>query len=182
MSSESSSQQLFKHLTVGNWLDRDLWGSHIISISPSGETSSPTGDGWASMILSFKLSPDVPSEIVELFEVARGALCYGYFFYPLYTLGFEQLHRVADAAVKRKCELDGAPSKIRSFENRIDWLFTEAEIDEVTQGRLHAGRWLRNSTSHPDRQMIVDQTMAIRDVEVTVELINLIFEGHGPKD
>jgi hypothetical protein len=41
----------------------------------------------------------VPEPIRELFDVARGAMIYGWFFYPLFRLGEDQLHRVVEAAV-----------------------------------------------------------------------------------
>jgi len=32
-----------------------------------------------------------------MYEAARASMCYGYFFYPLYTLATQQLFRVAEA-------------------------------------------------------------------------------------
>ena len=130
-------------------------------------------------MLDTPVGETVPSELVELFEVARGALCYGFFFYPLYTLGSEQLYRVLEAAVASKCEREKAPARLRSFRDRIDWLRDEGKIDQETNDRLHAARELRNISSHADRQSIYDQTAAIRGVGIAAKLINQLFDGGG---
>ena len=48
----------------------------------------------------------------------RGAMVYGYFLYPLYVLGAEQLFRVAEAAVTLKCEQMGAKTDRMRFVNK----------------------------------------------------------------
>jgi hypothetical protein len=90
----------FKRLTVDNWQRPDPGLSIFVRLSlQDGSTRPISGDDWAREILAIELSERVPLEIRRLFAVARGALVYGYFFYPLYTLGAEQLFRVAEAAV-----------------------------------------------------------------------------------
>lgn len=41
----------------------------------------------------------VPKDIQVLFEVAKEAMVYGYYLYPLYNLATEQLYRVTEEAV-----------------------------------------------------------------------------------
>ena len=56
-------------------------------------------DKWLSEFLKSQLEENVPEEIMRLFEVARGAAIYGYFFYPQYALAIGQLFRVAESAL-----------------------------------------------------------------------------------
>lgn len=94
-----------KSLTKENWLEAD---PSILIFSKlnlkTGQSSSISQEEWAERVLRHKLSKDVPEEIVALFEVATGAMLYGYFFTPLYTLGLQQVFRVAEAAITAKCE------------------------------------------------------------------------------
>lgn len=71
----------FKKLTVENWLEPDGILKIFVDLY-TGETI--TGNERAKGILEPKLLASVPLPIQRLFEVARGALLYGYFFYPLY--------------------------------------------------------------------------------------------------
>jgi hypothetical protein len=86
----------FKRLTEANWREPDLASEAFGEINlATGERRPMTAERWVQRILAVGLSEDVPAEVKDLCEVARGVLLYGYFFYPLYMLGDEQLHRVA---------------------------------------------------------------------------------------
>jgi hypothetical protein len=75
----------------------------FVNLSSDGHLRSITSEEWAQRILEPHLSLAVPPEIQRLFEVAQGAILYGYFFYPLYTLALEQVFRVVETAVSDKC-------------------------------------------------------------------------------
>jgi hypothetical protein len=70
----------------------------------------PTRDKRAEEFLEPILCKETPKDIINLFEVARGCLLYGYFYYPLYTIGIENLYRVLEGAVSRKCKSLNAPT------------------------------------------------------------------------
>ncbi len=114
-----------------------------------------TGEEWLALFLDPTLSKSVPDNVRTLFEVARGSLAYGYFFYPLYTLACEQLFRVAEAAVSEKCKILGAPKKTRRFKDKVQFLFDSQVISEEERLDWDAVRHFRNSTSHPQQQMIL---------------------------
>jgi hypothetical protein len=112
----------------------------------TGEVSPISQEEWTERFLAFQLSKDVPVQIVELFEVARGAMLYGYFFYPLYTLGLEQVYRVADTAVTAKCNIIGVPAKKMKIESLVDaGIFTPNDAAE-----WNVIRQFRNLASHPE--------------------------------
>jgi len=117
----------------------------------------------------------VPQDIQALFEVARGALLYGYFFYPLYALAVEQLFRVAEAAVSHQCKALGAPNSKKRFAEKIRWLAKRGVIPETDIPTWNAVRELRNSASHPERQSIFTPGMATGSLERATEKINALF-------
>jgi hypothetical protein len=84
--SDSSKTFGFKRITAENWQDADV--PRLFGLT--------TPDNWIGAHLQPQLSPNVPQEIAALFEVARGSMIYGWFFYPLITLGAEQCYRVLD--------------------------------------------------------------------------------------
>ena len=90
MNPPTSTHHGFKHITAANWQEPDLPCSFFCY----------TSDYWVEAHLKPRLGPNVPSDVVALFEVARGAMIYGWFFYPIITLGAEQCLRVLEAGVK----------------------------------------------------------------------------------
>ncbi len=128
-------------------------------------------------ILAPELLESVPAEVQALFEVARGAMAYGYFFYPLYTLAAQQLFRVAEAAVAYKCEALRVPKSERTFKKKIRWLVDHGTIPEPELNRWQACRELRNVASHPDSQSILTPGNAIGILEGIAEQISSIFSS-----
>jgi hypothetical protein len=118
----------------------------------------------------------VPKNIQALFEVARGAIAYGYFFYPLYALAAEQLFRVAEAALKEKCRQLEMPTKPRrDFAKCIKWVAERGIISAREANRWHNIRHLRNAASHPKDQMISTPMDAIGTLTKVAEEINSLF-------
>ncbi|HTA96307.1 MAG TPA: hypothetical protein VK730_01535 [Solirubrobacteraceae bacterium] len=117
-----------------------------------------TGDDWAKLFLGVELAARVPEPIQNLFRVGRNTLLYGHFFYPLYTLGSEQLYRVADAAaLHRYRDLDGPKTKRGAdptFGVRIRWLRQHGVIADENMHQWDGFWKLRNDSSHPERQSI----------------------------
>ena len=104
-----------KIITTENWLNAD----------PRIQIFVSTRDGWPPQpiepiwlveeITSIELNPAVPSPVVDLFEMARGAFCYGYFFYPLYTLANEKLYLSLETALHLRCKAAGFDKERASF-------------------------------------------------------------------
>ncbi len=168
----------FKKLTVDNWTEPDKASSLFVRISPVDEQAHPiTGDEWVRHILKPNLIEAVPADVRALFEVARGAIAYGYFFYPLYALAEEQLYRVVEAAVTFKCKEMGAPQKIRNFWQKVNYLTDNKVIPKQEEELWHAIRKLRNMSSHPKFQTIISPGNAISTLERTAEKINFLFSS-----
>lgn len=166
----------FKKLNLDNWNNKDEILKYFMrSPSPDDVSHEITDTEWAEMIFEPTLDELVPIEIRRLFEVAQGVMCYGYFFYPLYTLGMEQLYRVIEAAVKIKSDQMGCPKLVRTFQKRIDYLIRCGCIIEIEKNHWHATRNLRNLSSHADDQTLILPFMAIKELHSAVAMIESIF-------
>lgn len=167
----------FKELDSTNWLESDLIVHSFVRIDPKTGPKQMTGKDWVDAILKPGLLEEVPEEVQALYEVARGAMLYGYFFYPLYTLGAEQLFRVSEAAITHKCASMNTPKNVMSMASRIRWLYQHGEIPDIQKVKWNATRELRNMASHLERQSIMSPGNAIGFVERTAELINSLWKS-----
>ena len=122
----------FKEIDAQNWLEPDPIVLHFTGMEHVHD--------YVETVLAPKLSENVPHEVMELFEVARGAMLYGYVFYPLYALGAEQLFRVGETALRSKCEQLGMPTERRRFVDLINWLVERRMISDVDAERWNSLR------------------------------------------
>jgi len=162
-----------KTLGVENWCRPDI-PKHFPGF---------TEEVWVSMVMEPKLIDTVPESVVRLFEVARGSVLYGWFFYPLLTLASEQLHRVQEASVRERCKLAGIPIETlnrgklapRRFAVLIRELSARGIIPPDSVHLWEGVRKLRNASSHPKNQMIIVPGDAAASVEATAREINQLF-------
>lgn len=160
----------FKILTSDNWIEPDEASTSLTRLS---------GEQLLNDIMKLKLIETAPKEICALFEVVRGAMVYGYFFYPLYTLACEQLFQVADAATIYKCKALKAPRAVIKceFENRLNYLISKEVIPKHKENTWYAIRKLRNKASHPERQSVLPPGPVIGILERIVDEINSLFSN-----
>lgn len=181
MSEADQAQHDCKHIDTANWQSGDeqtvLWSQ------TTGMAKTPAE--WVGLYLQPQLTSSVPKEIVTLLEVARGAMIYGWFFYPLVTLGAEQCWRVLQAGVRLRCQQLGIQTKRKdrggrewntSFFENVSALLGSNLVTELDKPRWDAVRRLRNSTSHPDRQMILDPGQGRQVLGMAVEVLNDLFQ------
>ncbi len=166
----------FKSITPDNWLEPDPVLRGFVKLTPNGPESINSRD-LLDAIHGPQLNESVPREIRALFEVARGAMCYGYFFYPLYTLTHEQLFRVAETAITLRCKSMSAPARVKSFQQKVDFLIENSIIPEGERLRWQGIRGLRNIASHPERQSIVTPADALHELHLIATIINRLFVG-----
>lgn len=166
-----------KNLSANNFLDADPSSAAVSHrIDKDGNYSEMTGEMWVEIILESKISENVPENVRNLFETARSALAYGYFFYPLFTLGAEQLYRVAEAAAHAKCESLTAPKKsLERFKNHIEFLSSANVILVQDLQVWEFFREMRNSSSHAKRQNIYPPAMFISTLRRITEEVNKLF-------
>ena len=173
------SNRTFKRLTPENWLVRDSTLDYFSHVHPDGRTSQISDDVWVQQILTIELSPAVPQDVRELFEVAQGVLCYGCFFYPLYTLGNEQVYRVLEAALSHRCADLGLFRKSNRFMDNVNLLLDHGSLGEQRCRQWDAARELRNSASHASRQNLMTPPMAVDGLQTAADLIEDLFGKQG---
>lgn len=97
-----------KKIGVDNWqlpdTTTELWRTMT--------RAAKTEDDWVEFFSGPKLNGKVPEEIAKLLEVARGAMIFSWYFYPLATLGTEQCFRLYDTGTRIWCQQLGIPTEI----------------------------------------------------------------------
>jgi hypothetical protein len=170
----------FKEIDAGNWQTVDQQTARWMQMTGVIKTQ----EEWVDYYLRAQLKPSIPREIVTLLEVARGDMIYGWFFYPLLTLGAEQCWRVLESGVRFRCRQVGIQTERIARSGRKDYASfsenTNALLERNLAGKFDKSCWdsvrnLRNSTSHPDQQFIMDPAQARRVVEITVHSLNDLF-------
>jgi len=170
----------FKKISLQNWLQPDETLKYFKQIRSNGQLDTLTAEDYLRAALTPELLASVPEKIQALFEVARGAIAYGYFFYPLYALAGEQLFRVAEAALKQLCKNLKIPrGRDKTFEKRINWLAEEGIISNEEATRWHNIRQLRNAATHPEEQMISTPMDAVTALANVAEEINSLYYTIG---
>jgi hypothetical protein len=167
----------FKKLTRENWLEPESMMDAFVHVSRTDQMKVPISpDEWVDRFLKPQLDSEVPIEIVRLFEVARGSVAYGYFFYPLYTLAGEQLYRIAEAAVSARSQMVGTlPRAARTFRGQLNFLREKNIVSDQDCAWWDVARELRNYVSHPRNQSILMPFDVLRDLyEVSIR-INRLF-------
>ena len=145
-----------------------------------GSITAMTAEDWFEVWRHATVDSPVPAKIINLFEQARACLAYGYFFYPLYALGIEQLLRVADAALTVKCEELGGPLVAKkSFEKRIDWLADRGDRPSFDREHWHRWRKFRNERSHHSERMLLTPAAARQLVTEFATEIEALFKAEG---
>ena len=101
---------------------------------------------------------------------------YGYFFYPLFALGADQLLRVAESAITHKCLIRGLAKKSTKYEIKLQKLketgyFTADEYDGWDLLRK-----VRNASSHSKIQTVFPAFEAISILRNIAGKINLLFQ------
>jgi hypothetical protein len=169
-----------KQLTLENWTEADPVNRQFARLSPLVGPVTMGENDWARNFLAIELSKAVPSEIRDLFAIARGAMLYGWFFYPLFRLGEEQLHRVLEAAARLRCSEAESSTKRPTFFEAINSLVTMGLIPEDERERWTAARKLRNGASHPERASVVPPGFALRMLRVGARDIDGLFAQPSP--
>jgi hypothetical protein len=163
----------FKKLDENNWLKSNIDGLH--RVLPDGSSRPILPKEWIEDIQKSKLYDTTPFEIQKLFEVAKGTMIYGYFFYPILTLASEQFARIAETAINIKCSTINCPKARNTFRKKVDWLLQESILSDDLYTKWKSIVELRNRFSHPSRQNIFNPAMAIGLMDSVAKNINHLF-------
>jgi Domain of unknown function (DUF4145) len=179
--SESSDWRFdYKQINATNWRQIDKAPKSWCMMTAVAKAEAE----WITFFSNPKLEAKVPLEIAKLFEVSRGAMIYGWFFYPLLTLGVEQCYRLLDTGTRIRCNQLGIPTVIikknrdkrsSSFKENIDALMKRGFVSKIDEARWEAVRNLRNLSSHPERQSLYDPGQAQGTLVLVANFLNCLF-------
>ncbi len=164
-----------KQLTLENWREPDSSSAAFCRVDVEHGPVGMLADDWAQLILGVDVSPRAPEEIRTLFAVGRGTLIYGWFYYPLYSVGEDQLHRVAERAVAHRFTELGGPSRTKTFADRIEWLNQQGVIPHGELPRWDAIRKIRNMGSHPTLQRVGPPGDALTTLKILARGIDQVL-------
>ncbi len=173
-----------KTITKDNWLEVDsIIASGVFArFSMTDASVQPlTASDWVERFLTPKLSPNVPDDVRELFEVARGSMLYGVCFYPLFTLGLEQAFRLMEAAAKAKATSLGismvkTKGGYRSYRAILADLFAKKALTKTEYEWWSNAKEFRNETTHAMSQAILMPPQVVGALTSITEAINRLFE------
>lgn len=173
-----------KIITKDNWLEVDsiITSGVFLRLSLTDGAVQPlTADDWVERFLAPKLSANVPQDVLEAFEVARGAMLYGVCFYPLFTLGLEQVFRIMEAAAKEKAASAGisivtAKGRHRTYSSILDELFSKRLLTQREYEYWSNAKDFRNETTHSRRQKILLPAQVVGTLTSLTEAINRLFQ------
>ncbi len=166
----------FKRINLSNWSEPDPASAGQAKGKDESGWQYYTGEDYLKEIEKVALNPNVPKDISEQIELAKAICTYGYYFYPLFTVGMERAILSADSATVHMCKKLGGPKNVtNTFEKRIDWLAEHGLIDEPTRNRWHNVRKYRNYSSHPKHVTFMTPVMALGIMERVAEAIDSLF-------
>ncbi len=162
----------FREITPENFFEYDKRGSNK-------EISRELAIEATKFFFEAQLSEKVPKDTRELFEVARAVMIYGVNFYPLYTVGAEQLFRVAENALRMKCNQTGiVPNQGKyMFANMLGALIKNRVIKREYIDIWNSFKKLRNIFSHPEFQQLFPPGDVLDWMDLVSEHINQLFES-----
>ena len=171
-----------KTLTPENWLQLDDTLDAFFAVSPAG--IAPVGPQiWTTAILEHQLPGHVPQGVRSLYDSGRAAICYGAFYYPLYTAGLELLTRALEAAVTAFADgkVSPAPGQERRFDfnAKINALKKAGLLNAEAAQRWHGLREFRNYSLHADNQSLLPPAAIIDMLGTLTSEITTLFAGQA---
>jgi hypothetical protein len=135
---------------------------------------------WIDLFNGPLLLDVVPEPVQRMFELARGTMIYGRYYYPLLTLGYAECTRTLEAGARHAAHLGGlAPephAQVKLTYEKIIGKLHEAElISATTLERWSTGRLLRNSFSHQTTPTILPPSDASAKLRGTGQQLNQLF-------
>lgn len=131
---------------------------------------------WISYFSGQKLDDAVPEPVQRLFEFARGAMIYGWLYYPLLTIGYIECTKVLEAAARHAAAEAGIAKPVAeqraTYEEILERLHAKGLIDASELERWSIGRKIRNMFAHPTQPTILLPSYAGGQLRVTAEQIN----------
>lgn len=168
----TTNEMGFKLVDADNVLAPDAVSVDFHILTPLG--ARPMGsDDWIAAINEVQLCEGVPLVVRRAFMMARNAMCYAHWYYPVLTLMVQQLLRVADFANGIACQGYGINTKW-PLAKRTAALCEAGAIPKEQAGLWEGLRRQRNHCTHPNFQEVWPPGMVIETARHVAEAINTI--------
>lgn len=168
-----------KVLTESNFLEPEMgalmfspWGLSTVGPAPATKAQIRSR---VKQFTSVTLHGGVPEQLWRMFEVAKGAMVFGIFFYPLYTLGGDHLYRVFEYVVKLQYEQLRGEKLSADLRSQVRWLIDNDHFPGPAPESWMATYELRNIISHPKMQSIDTPNGASRTLHRMKNLIEHFY-------
>lgn len=165
----------YKQITLENWLEPDLLIERFVKLVGQEPPVPLTAEDWLQDILAIQLDDAVPDDVQALFECARACLVYGYFYYPLHSVGMQHVYKALEAAATVKCEMAGRSDKKGELQKKLRWLRDHGDLDSKALSRWDNIRKQRNDFAHPRSNCMLTPDMSIGIVRDAGKEIDALF-------
>ncbi len=179
--SDSTNGYGFKIPDASNVLEPDPLSKVFSALDEHGARPFEPDD-ILRVLAPIRLTAPVPYEVRRAFQMAFGSLPYAYWYYPLFTLGAQQLLRVADYALDQFARGVGL-ERPYSLADRIQKLSSSGALSDEDVRRWQLIRRLRNKVTHPTFQEVwgLAQTCDVAR-SVAEAIAALPWTGGSPQD
>jgi hypothetical protein len=168
-----------KRLTAENFLLPDPLTGEFTGQDGDGRAHRLSAVDWAHEILAIALDGVVPVAARHRFELARGILLYGFFWYPLWVQGTVEALRGAELALEAACEGEHGPKRLSTAESRIEWLEKKGLLD-VEEARMWESLVrVRDALAEAGETPILTPGRSLEVLETVAHVVNGLFTTEG---
>jgi hypothetical protein len=130
---------------------------------------------WIELFNEPQLVDLVPEHVRGMFEHARGAMIYGWYYYPLLTVGYAECARTIEAGARNASMLLWPDRTPKRYAEMIKDLHGGGWIGDSDADRWQLGRQIRNSFAHPSGPTILPPGQASAKLRGCAEQLNALF-------
>jgi hypothetical protein len=164
----------FKRITPENFICADL--SRAFGLADANQ--------WIGWFNEICVGDHVPEPVRRLFELARGSMIYGWLYYPLLSVGFEQCGRCLEAGVRHAAALyfDSPPPDRQKtpYRSLVRRMIAAGHIPKAHEAQWLAAVQLRNAAAHPTTPTIWMPGNARATLGTTADRLNGLFDSVKP--
>jgi len=138
--------------------------------------ADPTKQGRIDLqqLSKIEMAEAAPEEVQVMFDVAKATISYGWFYYPLYSVGTDRLEMTVELAVTLGFETL-AQRERSTYRSAIAWLCENGHINESLCEELQTSRLSRNDALHPRFQSIRMFGGAVRHAHYVAGLLDRYY-------
>jgi len=166
-----------KRLTANNFLLPDPLTGEFTGQDANGRAHRLSAVDWAHEILAIGLEERVPDPARNRFELARGILLYGFFWYPLWVQGTVEALRAAELALEAACEAEHGPKRLSTAGSRIEWLAKNRVLDAEESRTWVSLVRVRDALTEAGETPVLTPGRSLEVLEMVAQVVNGLFQA-----